>query len=196
MSNWIKACLISFWPILGWGIDYYDNFYIPERNLRNIPTEKINRTTFYSTKGMVTLPGSFIPNYNLGLGFRHQKGKYGVDFNVNFENCLIFINAQAVGKVGFLQYLSPKIDGNQTYFAQGIAYTYGKRILKYEMFQSVGINLTLGRELPLNWQERKFYQITVELPLFIQMNERSWTSLVHSSLARIPSIQILFGRSF
>ena len=169
-----------------------NSFTKPDSPFRNVPIDDVSHNFFYTTKGVVTMEGSGIPNYNMGLGFRHQKGIGGFDINLNLDNCLVIFNAQASGQASILQYLSPKMDETQYYFGEGVSYTHGRQILERETRRAVGLNLMWGREAPLNWRERKFFQINVDIPVAKQLASDAWAVFDWE----LPSIQIKFGRSF
>jgi len=169
-----------------------DSFKKGDSPFRNIPTDKVTHNFFYSTNGLVTMEGSGIPNFNMGIGFRHQKGIGGVDVNFNIDNCLVVVNAQISGQASILQYLNPKMDETQYYFGEGVSYTHGRQILDKETRRAACLNLMWGREAPLNWQERKFFQINVDIPIAKKLAHEAWNVFVWE----LPSIQIKFGRSF
>ncbi|MDN3505081.1 MAG: hypothetical protein P0S95_05865 [Rhabdochlamydiaceae bacterium] len=169
-----------------------NSFKKPESPFRNVPINEVAHNFFYSTKGVVTMEGNGIPNYNMGFGFRHQKGIGGFDLNLNVDNCLVIVNAQASAQGSILQYIKPKMDETQYYIGEGVSFTYGRQILERETRRAVGFNLMWGREAPLNWQERKFFQINIDLPVAKKIAHEDWILFDWE----LPSIQIKFGRSF
>lgn len=166
------------------------DFATKSRAYRDVPIEEISRQFFYSDKGVGTSVDSGIPNYSMGVGFRTQSGAKGFDLQGSFDNLLIILNAQIGLKASLLHYLSPSMDRKQFYIGEGVAYSHSMTI-KGLRRESIGLNVVFGREIPLNWEERKFYQVSFEIPVVYRTSQVNW-----EIKTPLPAFQLIIGRTF
>ena len=163
-----------------------DPFKKPASPFRDVPIEEVAHSFFYSNSGIVSPMEGKLPNYNLGLGYRRQSGSKGFDLNINYDNCLVVLHSQVNAKLNFLYYFSPKMDEPQYYFGVGPSAVASVAMIKNQGPNHIyGCNLVLGREVPLNWVERKFMQLAIDVPVYGTNIKK-----------RLPSFQLIFGRSF